>query len=230
MDSILGMRGIVLSSLVLIGFAGLIFSVSAQSSAIPDWVKNNAKWWSEGQITETDYLSGIQYLINHGMIVIPITEVTATKVNLSDDQRAQSIVVHMNGEIFDKGVTYYTFSEFQHLSSAVRTSSVVGPIATPTSPEFILLGLPSKDKAKLYQLVDQFVNPSRPPGQYAIDVDIMAGDGSIIQTWKYGACSLGDYVTYLDSSKEYYRYSGTDDSEIRELFYWKCAGFRLTVP
>jgi len=34
----------------------------------PEWVKNNAKWWSEGQITEIDFVSGIEYLIKIGII------------------------------------------------------------------------------------------------------------------------------------------------------------------
>ena len=103
----------------------VLFSVTAyaQSSAIPDWVKNNAKWWSEGQIGESDYISSLQYLINQGIIKIPITEVTATKVSLSDTERAQSIVVFIEGEIFGVRETYYTFSEFAHISTTIRTGS-----------------------------------------------------------------------------------------------------------
>ena len=42
--------------------------VSGQNYNIPDWIKNNAKWWSEGQIDDTAFVSGIQYLIQHGMM------------------------------------------------------------------------------------------------------------------------------------------------------------------
>ena len=31
-------------------------SVLADSSSITEWVKNNAKWWSEGAISEGEYL------------------------------------------------------------------------------------------------------------------------------------------------------------------------------
>ncbi|MCZ6583194.1 MAG: peptidase, partial [Thaumarchaeota archaeon] len=40
---------------------------------IPNWVKNNAGWWSNGQIGDTDFVSGIQYLINKGIMKIPPT-------------------------------------------------------------------------------------------------------------------------------------------------------------
>ena len=35
---------------------------------IPSWIKNNAKYWSEGGIGDSDFLSGIQYLVNNDVI------------------------------------------------------------------------------------------------------------------------------------------------------------------
>jgi hypothetical protein len=40
---------------------------------IPSWIKNNAKWWSDGTIGDTDFVQGIQYLINQGIMKIPAT-------------------------------------------------------------------------------------------------------------------------------------------------------------
>jgi hypothetical protein len=40
------------------------------SQKIPDWIKNNAKWWSEGKIGNGDFVKGIQYLIQNGIIAI----------------------------------------------------------------------------------------------------------------------------------------------------------------
>ncbi|MBA4718695.1 MAG: hypothetical protein HRO68_06245 [Nitrosopumilus sp.] len=37
---------------------------------IPSWVKNNAGWWSEGLLNDTDFVAGIQYLITNGILVI----------------------------------------------------------------------------------------------------------------------------------------------------------------
>jgi len=44
----------------------------AVSTVIPDWVRNNAEWWSKDLIGEGDFLSGIEYLIIQGVIQIPI--------------------------------------------------------------------------------------------------------------------------------------------------------------
>jgi len=37
---------------------------------IPVWVKNNAKWWADGQIGDQGFIAGIQYLIEHKIIEI----------------------------------------------------------------------------------------------------------------------------------------------------------------
>lgn len=38
---------------------------------VPNWIKNNAKWWSSGLISDTDFLNGIEFLINQDIILIP---------------------------------------------------------------------------------------------------------------------------------------------------------------
>ena len=38
---------------------------------IPEWVKKTAKWWSLNQISDEEYLSGLQYLIERSIIKIP---------------------------------------------------------------------------------------------------------------------------------------------------------------
>lgn len=45
----------------------------AESTQIPDWVRNNAEWWAQGLIADSDFISGIQYLIKEGIMQIPET-------------------------------------------------------------------------------------------------------------------------------------------------------------
>ena len=47
-------------------------------TAIPDWIKKSAGWWAKGQIDDSTFLQGIQYLINKGIIVIPPTVTTGS--------------------------------------------------------------------------------------------------------------------------------------------------------
>ena len=49
-----------------------------QSQTIPIWVKNNAAWWSEQQISDSDFVAGIEYLIKNGIINVPGDEVSTS--------------------------------------------------------------------------------------------------------------------------------------------------------
>lgn len=48
-------------------------SITLHKTLVPDWIKSNAKWWSEGTISDGDFVQGIQYLIKNNIIVAPRT-------------------------------------------------------------------------------------------------------------------------------------------------------------
>ena len=37
---------------------------------VPDWIKNNAGWWATGQIPDSAFVSGLQWLITNGIMTI----------------------------------------------------------------------------------------------------------------------------------------------------------------
>jgi len=59
---------LLLGFIVLSGLL-LVFPVYSQG-IIPEWIKNNAKWWSEGQISDSDFVVGIEYMIKNDIIII----------------------------------------------------------------------------------------------------------------------------------------------------------------
>ena len=71
----MGARQIFVLLIVFTMFVGILFSNKslAEDLQIPIWVKNNAKWWSEGQIGDSEFVQGIQYLVKHEIVKIPQT-------------------------------------------------------------------------------------------------------------------------------------------------------------
>lgn len=45
--------------------------ITAAKEKVPNWVKNNAKWWATGEIDEKEFVNGIQYMINEKIINVP---------------------------------------------------------------------------------------------------------------------------------------------------------------
>ncbi len=57
--------------------SGEVTSLELEPSAaakIPDWVKNNAGWWADGQIDDNSFVQGLQFMIKEGIMKIPVTE------------------------------------------------------------------------------------------------------------------------------------------------------------
>ena len=53
--------------------SGEVASLELEPSAaakIPDWVKNNAGWWADGQIDDNSFVQGIQFMIKEGLMKI----------------------------------------------------------------------------------------------------------------------------------------------------------------
>jgi len=43
-------------------------------TSIPGWIKNNAGWWADGEIDDSSFVAGIQWLISNDVMTIPPTE------------------------------------------------------------------------------------------------------------------------------------------------------------
>jgi len=87
---------------------------------VPAWIKNNAEWWSEGQIDDDTFVSGIQFLMTKKIIDIPdLPEQASEKARLSfvDPQKdPQSYIDRYNNEAsykewFDENYPDYTIDE-----------------------------------------------------------------------------------------------------------------------
>ena len=47
-----------------------VFLKQLEEKTIPSWIKNNAGWWSAGEISDDDFLSGITYLVKNNIIIV----------------------------------------------------------------------------------------------------------------------------------------------------------------
>ncbi len=57
---------VIIVATITLGFS---LRVSAQQSPLaPSWIKNVAKWWVEGQTSDSEFVAAFQYLIDHNII------------------------------------------------------------------------------------------------------------------------------------------------------------------
>ena len=73
------MKGAILVIVTILLVGSITPFVSAEG--VPAWVKNNAGWWADGTISETEFVSGVQHLIKEGILVVPPTTVSDEKTH-----------------------------------------------------------------------------------------------------------------------------------------------------
>ena len=71
----------------------------SSSQPVPNWVKNNANWWSENLITDTDFINGLQYLLQHKIIKVDNKKILG-KIPLEDIQFSTAWQVDKNFLVF----------------------------------------------------------------------------------------------------------------------------------
>ena len=73
---------------------------TSSAKMVPDWVKNNAKWWSEDLIEDTDFINGIEYLIKSKIIIIDNKKILG-KVPLEDVKFSSAWIVDKSSLVFN---------------------------------------------------------------------------------------------------------------------------------
>ncbi len=129
--------------------------------------------------------------------------------------QAKSYVVHFsNGDFAETTKTIRTFFDFKQNALT----------------EFNLQSLPSQDKNDLYDmLIAKSMNPGRQPDPFDVTVDIVTGDGTILQKWQYDQCQITNYQTKLNDVLTKTKYSGTIAAEIKETISFDCIGQNLVA-
>ena len=64
---------IAITTIATIALFATTMSSFAYAQEVPDWVKSNAGWWADGTISESEFLSGVEFLVKDGIIVVPQT-------------------------------------------------------------------------------------------------------------------------------------------------------------
>ena len=96
----------------------------ASAEQIPSWVKNNAGWWADGTISESEFLRGIQFLIKEEIIIIPPTSVEEQKSQNVPEWVKSNAGWWANGDIDDN-------SFVQGIQFLIKTGLVSIPRENP---------------------------------------------------------------------------------------------------
>lgn len=80
-----------------VAFADFVIKNIINQKPLPDWIKNNAKWWSQGIMSDSEFVHTMAFLIQQGIIKVPQTTITSDYSSTIPDW------VKINAEWWSKG-------------------------------------------------------------------------------------------------------------------------------
>jgi len=109
-----GIEYLVNNNIILINFVPCNDEIQSQygdTKSVPDWIKNNANWWSENLIDDTDFINGLQYLIEYKIIKIDNKKIQG-KVSLEDITFSPSWQIDKNLLVFVQSSFFEVYGEY----------------------------------------------------------------------------------------------------------------------
>lgn len=129
----------VLTILLLVVSTGMAYAQPTDNSGnykIPQWTKHIAQWWANGQIGDDDYLKGMEYLINHGMMKIPTTQPASSMQQGIPDWIKQNAKLWSSSQLKDsdyiKGIQYLVANNMIHVK--IKSGNLLLHIFSPKNP------------------------------------------------------------------------------------------------
>jgi hypothetical protein len=151
---------------------------------------------------------------------------TSTEYTPDDFSRAQVFSVKFEGADITPAKIINSFTRYSPISHEEK--NLLLPNAPFNDlPKFYLSSLPSTDNEWYYQLIDRYINPGSIPEDFDVTVDVLVGDGTRIQSWKYTTCEILEYKQFLDDGLAIRKFTKTFDSEIRDRTIFQCAGIQM---
>ena len=166
------------------------------------------------------------------------------------DEHAISYVISVIGSEIPEAIHQPKFSKFapfttddiiistaQMFGKTVATATIPGDKSTifgifphyriGEKPEFYLESLPAKDKTEFYKWVSQYVNPGKKPDPIDVNVEILDGNGNLIQAWLYRECEVISFQIFLEENIMMIKYHGQWASEIKDRVMFTCNGLHI---
>jgi hypothetical protein len=113
-EFVTGIEYLINNNIILLDFVPCNDEIQSQygdTKSVPDWIKNNANWWSDNLIDDTDFINGLQYLIEHKIIKIDNKKILG-KAPLEDIKFSDSWAIDKNFLVFVQSSFFEVYGKY----------------------------------------------------------------------------------------------------------------------
>lgn len=189
---------------------GSFHSVVGQQVSIPNWVKNTALWWGQGQISDAEFVKAIQWLVDNGLIQLPSTTQSPQPVpptgtpssNMTSNSTSNETSASMQQMIFSPCQAVQLTTPSTCLASFLPSPKDIGAQWTSQNGQTISANSHSNPKITQY-VQDDFENAQVRPEEI-LDITM--------QEWTSNANALSAFKADEKSASSEQVFSGDPNS------------------
>jgi len=185
-----------------------------ETHLIPEWVKNNAGWWADGQIPDSAFIDGIEFLIKAGLIVVSSEQQNESQTDGIPEWVKNNAGWWANGTIDDnsfvKSIEFLIESNIIKISPAnekIINFTVTADLSPTPETEKNLKNIHNAEP-EIILFAGDLMNDNGPPKKWFemtefLDnekIHVAIGNHDIIKDHK------NQYLRYYDLEKSYYSF------------------------
>ena len=118
----------ILAGIALLGtgiVAGLSINASAEESlTIPSWIKNTAEFWVDGQISDAQFITALQFLVKEEILVIPVADQPESKPVVQDTVLIQDLPSQFEMDFQKTATPINLFLEYDGLEIELKSGGM----------------------------------------------------------------------------------------------------------
>lgn len=198
-----------------------VINASAQSdSGIPDWIKNNAAWWSQDKIDDSSFLTGIKFLVENDVITLDDSKRLIDKGDFILNQQ-QTSNEFVNKEIFVDGFNYFE-GQVDYLNQVFVLPNDIYLTIKDCGEPYFDYNYEKHEMIFCYELIELFYQANYDLGETesidyfvldAVDFSFYTLVGQTLD-YEYSLPTTGNRIDVHDQFASYFILEFTDDVDV----------------
>lgn len=136
-----------------------LYASAQESSTIPNWVKNTAKYWANGDLGDSQFIQAIQYLVTQKIIILPNTSISTSSTSQISSSNVQTMDSNPLNKLLPTSSELGSLWKIQGISSPTIFSDIA-----PSKPILNIKGeiIDANQGQPTYIIEQQFQKASTP--------------------------------------------------------------------
>jgi len=170
-----------------------IFAFAQEGSIVPSWIKNTAGFWVNDQVSDTEFINALQFMITNGIIQIPTQSDHGLNKLQEENEQLKAEILSLKSQL--SGPTQIDFEEFSGKAYGFSMNIPKSWYENPSDEKCsLLLSELPKGAGSTLCMEPHFAKWPMEYGQKLLDIFYEKKSDDCAEAWKDGVYSCDGFT------------------------------------